>query len=73
MQIYNTHVMDNSQHHDGWQLKLGEDCEMSLCDFVYEDHDDLFFHGFIHFGIEGLKEFALRHKQHKMMPFDMTA
>ena len=54
--VRNQYVIDDTNN------KVGDTC--TLCDFVYETREDLYFHGYDHKGLEGLKDFALRHKVH---------
>ena len=58
---------------DGGPLQIGDRCDISGCDYVYEDEEELYFHGYDHYGIKGLYEFAKAHKAHIMKPYDMTA
>ena len=46
---------------------------MESCNFQYEAQDDLCFHGYSHYGIEGLEEFALGHRSHILKAYDMTS
>ena len=48
-----------------------DQCE--LCNYVYKDEEEVYFHGYQHFGIDGLWEFARAHKAHIMKSFDMSA
>ena len=41
--------------------------------YVYDDWQELFLHRYEYFGIDGLEEFARRHKSHILQPFDMTS
>ena len=58
---------------EGGPLQIGDRCDKSGCDYVYEDEEELYFHGYDHYGIKGLYEFAKAHKAHIMKPYDMTA
>ena len=41
--------------------------------YVYDEWQELFLHRYEHFGIDGLEEFARRHKSHILQPFDMIS
>ena len=56
----------------GGPLQVGDDCDIDGCQYVYDEVQELFFHGYEHYGIEGLDEFARRHKAHIMKPYDMS-
>ena len=49
------------------------DIKCDLCEYIFEDSDEKFFHGYQHYGIEGLEDFARAHKTYITKPFDMTA
>ena len=49
------------------------DDKCHICQYFYQDDEDGIFHGYDHFGMSGLREFAQAHKAHIMKPFDMTA
>ena len=55
----------------GGPLQVSEDCDIDDCQYVYNEVQELFFHGYEHYGIEGLDEFARRHKAH-IMKFYMS-
>ena len=54
-------------------FQVGDDCDIDGCGYVYDEYQELFFHGYEHYGVAGLGEFARRHKSHIMKPFDMSA
>ena len=56
----------------GGPLQVGDDCDIDGCQYVYDEVQELFFHGYEHYGIDGLDEFARRHKAHIMKPYDMS-
>ena len=47
--------------------------QCDICQYVYVDEEDVLFHGYVHFGLKGLQEFALSHRAHITKPFDMNA
>ena len=49
------------------------DSKCYICNYNYQDEEDGLFHGYDHFGLSGLRRFALSHRAHIMKPFDMTA
>ena len=48
-----------------------DQCE--ICDYVYKNEEEVYFHGYQHYGIPGLEDFARAHKAHIMKPYDMSA
>ena len=56
----------------GGPLRIGDDCDIDGCGYVYDEYQELFFHGYEHDGVNGLDDFARLHKAHILKPFDMT-
>ena len=66
-------MSQESLNQDGGPFNIGDDCDIDGCQYVYDEWQELYFHGYEHYGVEGLDEFARRHKSHILQPFDMTA
>ena len=65
-------MSQDNDYQDGGPLHVGDSCEMEDCNYIYDDWEELFMHGYQHFGVEGLEDFARRHMSHIRKPFDMT-
>ena len=52
-------------------MDVNSQCD--ICQYVYVDEEDVLFHGYVHFGLKGLQEFALSHRAHISTQFDMNA
>ena len=68
--ITTSSMMSQDNNQEGGPLHVGDQCEMESCNFQYEA---LYFHGYSHYGIEGLEEFALGHRSHILKAYDMTS
>ena len=60
--------MDQAEYQDGGPLKIGDDCDIDGCVYLYNTVEELYFHGYENYGVEGLDEFARRHKHHILQP-----
>ena len=58
---------------DGGPFNIMDDCYIDGCQYVYDEWQELYFHGYEHYLVEGLDEFARTHKSHILQSFDMTA
>ena len=66
-------MSQDNEFQDGGPIHVGDDCEMEGCDYLYDVWQELFMHGYQHFGIEGLEDFACRHMSHILKLYDMSA
>ena len=58
---------------DGGPFNIGDGCDIDRNQNVYDEWEELYFHGYEHYGVEALDEFAKSHKSHILKPFNMTS
>ena len=66
-------MSQESLNQDGGPFNIGDDCDIDGCQYVYDEWQELYFHGYEHYGLEGLDHFARRHRSHILQPYDMTS